>query len=283
MLKIITDSASDIVNNTREDLTVLPVTITFGEEQFQDGVNLTHRMFYEKLVECDELPVTSQVAPFAFEEAYRRAKEQGDKVIVITLSSKLSGTWQSANIAAEEYGDVVVKVVDSENASMGQHALVEYALRLKDSGMEAERIVERLDKDKGRIRLVALLDTLEYLKKGGRISRAAAMAGNLLSIKPVIAIQRGEVAILGKARGSRQGNNLLAEQIRQTGGIDFEKPFFLGYTGFSDATLQKYIADHEAFWKTSVDALETSSVGGTIGTHVGPGAIGVAFFSAGEM
>lgn len=282
MIKIITDSASDIVDNTREDLIVLPVTITFGEEQFQDGVNLTHRMFYEKLVECDELPVTSQVPPYAFEEVYRRVKEQGDQAIVITLSSKLSGTWQSANIAAEEYGDMV-HIVDSENASLGQHALVEYALRLKDSGMATEEIVETLEKDKSRIRLVALLDTLEYLKKGGRISKAAAMAGSLLSIKPVIAIQKGEVAILGKARGSRQGNNLLTEQIGQTGGIDFDKPFFLGYTGFSDETLQKYIADHEALWKDSVDALDTSSVGGTIGTHVGPGAIGVAFFSAGEV
>lgn len=279
MIRIITDSASDIVDNTREDLMVLPVTITFGEEQFQDGVNLTHRMFYEKLVESDELPVTSQVAPFAFEEAYRKVREQGDQAIVITLSSKLSGTWQSANIAAEGYGDVV-KIVDSENASLGQHALVEYAIRLKDSGMEAERIVEKLEKDKGRIRLVALLDTLEYLKKGGRISKAAAMAGSLLSIKPVIAIQAGEVAILGKARGSRQGNNLLTEQISQTGGIDFQKPFFLGYTGFSDELLKKYIADHEALWKAFVDSLEISSVGGTIGTHVGPGAIGVAFFSA---
>ena len=260
---------------------ILPITITFGEEQFQDGVNLTHQMFYEKLIESDELPVTSQVAPFDFEEAYREVKERGDRAIVITLSSKLSGTWQSANIAAEEYGDVV-RVVDSENASIGQHALVEYALRLKERGLSFGEIVERLEVDKSRIRLVALLDTLEYLKKGGRISKAAAMAGSLLSIKPVIAIQRGEVAILGKARGSRQGNNLLAEQIHLTGGIDFEKPFVLGYTGLSDRMLQKYIADHESFWKSSVDALETSSVGGTIGTHVGPGAIGVAFFSAGD-
>ncbi len=281
MIKIITDSASDIVGNTREDLAVLPVTITFGEEQFQDGVNLTHRMFYEKLVECDDLPVTSQVPPFAFEEVYRQVREQGDQAIVITLSSKLSGTWQSANIAAQEYGDTV-HIVDSENASLGQHALVEYALRLKEEGLALEEIVERLERDKKRIRLVALLDTLEYLKKGGRISKAAAMAGSLLSIKPVIAIQGGEVAILGKARGSRQGNNLLTEQISQTGGIDFDKPFFLGYTGFGDEMLQKYIADHEALWKGSVDALETSSVGGTSGTHVGPGAIGVAFFSADE-
>ena len=281
MVRIITDSASDVVGNKREDLRVLPVSITFGEEEFQDGINLTHQMFYEKLIECDELPVTSQVPPFAFEKAFREAMETGNQVIAITLSSKLSGTWQSACIAAEGFGGKV-RVVDSENASIGQHALVEYALRLKDAGLGIEEIVERLEADKKRIRLIALLDTLEYLKKGGRISKAAAMAGSLLSIKPVIAIQRGEVAILGKARGSKQGNNLLAEQIRQTGGIDFGKPFVLGYTGLSDAMLRKYIKDHESFWKSSVDALETSSVGGTIGTHIGPGAIGVAFFSAGD-
>ena len=281
MIKIITDSASDIVDNEREDLIILPITITFGDEQFQDGVNLTHRVFYEKLIESDELPVTSQVPPFAFEEAYRKVKGEGDQAIVITLSSKLSGTWQSAHIAAEEYKDVV-RVVDSENASLGEHALVQYALRLVDDGLSAAEIVEKLEADKSRIRLVALLDTLEYLKKGGRISKAAAMAGSLLSIKPVIAIRQGEVVVLGKARGSKQGNNLLTEQIGLTGGIDFEKPFVLGYTGLSDTMLQKYIADHEALWKPFVEKLETSSVGGTIGTHIGPGAIGVAFFSAGE-
>ena len=279
MVRIITDSASDITDNNREELIILPINITFGEEEFQDGVTLTHRMFYEKLIESDELPVTSQVPPFTFEEIYRKVKAQGDRAIVITLSSKLSGTWQNANLAAQEYEDTVT-VVDSENASLGQRALVEYALRLIEKGLSYEEILERLETDKSRIRLIALLDTLEYLKKGGRISKAAALAGSLLSIKPVIAIQGGEVAILGKARGSRQGNNLLAEQIRQTGGIDFEMPFVLGYTGFSDVMLQKYIADNEALWKHSVDALETASVGGTIGTHVGPGAIGVAFFSA---
>ncbi len=278
MIRIITDSAADMGDIIREDLTILPIHITFGDQEFQDGVDMTHQMFYERLIESDELPVTSQVAPFAFEEAYKAAKEKGEEVIAITLSSKLSGTWQSANIAAESYEDMV-HVVDSENVSIGQRVLVEYALCLKDGGMTALEIVEKLEAEKKNIRLIALLDTLEYLKKGGRISRAAAVAGSLLSIKPVIAIQSGEVAILGKARGSRQGNNLLAEQIRLTGGIDFSRPYVLGYTGLSDMLLQKYIADNEVLWKDHVEALDAVSVGGTIGTHTGPGAIGAAFFS----
>ncbi len=280
-MKIITDSASDIVDNQREDLLVLPITISFGAEEFRDGENLTHREFYEKLVESDELPVTSQIPPAVFEQAYEEVTNNGEEAIVITMSSKISGTYQSANIGAEDYQGKVF-IVDSENASLGQRILVEYALRLKDQGLSVQEILEKLEKEKKNIRLIALLDTLEYLKKGGRISKAAAVAGNLLSIKPVIAIKNGEVAILGKARGSRQGNNLLAEEIRHANGIDYEMPFVLAYTGLTDAVIQKYIDDHESLWKGIVDRPVPASVGGTIGTHIGPGAIGIAFFAASD-
>lgn len=278
-IKIITDSASDMVEETRGNFTCLPLTITFGEEEYLDGINLSHREFYEKLIESDELPHTSQATPFAFEEEYKKAVENGDQAIVITISSKLSGTWQSAMCAAQEFEGKVF-VVDSENVTIGQHVLVEYALRLRDQGKTAEEIVAELERSKKRIRLVALLDTLEYLKKGGRISKTVAFAGGLLSIKPVIAIEDGEVVILGKARGSKQGNNLLCQEIEKTGGIDFAMPHFLGYTGLSDALLQKYIRDSEALWKGRLDKLQITTVGGAIGTHAGPGAIAVAFFAA---
>ncbi len=296
-IHFITDSASDIVNPGREDLSVLPMTITFGEEEFLDGVSLTHREFFERLIECDDLPTTSQIAPYAFTQAIRTVTERGDIAIVITMSSRLSGTWQSACIAAEEFEERAF-VVDSENVTVGERALVEYALRLKDAGKDAREIVDELNQAKKRIQLIALLDTLEYLKKGGRISKTAALAGSVLSIKPVIGIVDGEVAMLGKARGSKQGNNLLAEQIRRAGGIDFEKPFFLGYTGLSDALMQKYIKDSEALWIEHMGcvpagcasgggdpaddcarSLPIATVGGTIGTHVGPGGIAIAFFA----
>ena len=258
---------------------ILPITITFGTEEFQDGVNLTHKEFYERLIESDELPITSQIPPAVFEEAYKAAAGQGDEIIVITISSKLSGTYQSANIGAEDYQGKVY-IVDSENASLGERILVEYALRLKDQGFSAEDIVEALEKEKKNIRLIALLDTLEYLKRGGRISKAAALAGNLLSIKPVIAVQGGEVAVLGKARGSKQGNNLLAEEIARANGIQYNMPFILAYTGLTDVVIQKYIDDHESLWKGIVERPVPASVGGAIGTHIGPGAIGIAFFAA---
>ncbi|MBD5156982.1 MAG: DegV family protein [Butyrivibrio sp.] len=276
-IRIVTDSASDIANGERNDVTVLPLKLRFGDEEFMDGVDISHKEFYEKLIETEELPITSQATPYDYEEVYKEAAAAGDTLIVITLSSKLSGTYQSAVIAAADYDNIYV--VDSENVTVGEHVLVELALRLKDSGMEAKDIAEQLERKKKKIRLVALLDTLEYLKKGGRISKTAAVAGSLLSIKPVIAIENGEVVMLGKARGSRHGNNLLVEKIKESGGIDFEKPHILGYTGLSDALLRKYIADSEALWRDEVERLEITSVGAAIGTHVGPGAIAVAFFA----
>ena len=277
-IKIITDSASDMGMAARDGLEILPMTITFGGQEFKDGINLSHHEFYEKLVEGDELPHTSQITPFAFDQAFQKAVQEGQEVVVITMSAKLSGTWQSAVTAANEYKGKVF-VVDSENVTVGERVLVEYALRLRQEGLSAHDIAEKLEQVKKKVCLVALLDTLEYLKKGGRVSKAVAFAGGLLSIKPVVAVQDGEVVILGKARGSRQGNNLLVQQIQQTGGIDFSMPHVLGYTGLSDALLKKYINDSEALWKHGVERLEIGTVGGTIGTHVGPGAIAVAFFS----
>lgn len=278
-IRIITDSASDMIAETIEDFEFIPLTVTFGEEEYQDGINLSHKEFYEKLVESDELPHTSQATPFVFEEAYKRAVANGDEVLVVTMSAKLSGTWQSAVTAADSFEGKVF-VVDSENVTVGEHALIDYALRLRAQGMGAREIAAELDAAKKRIRLVALLDTLEYLKKGGRISKAAAFAGGILSIKPVVAVEGGEVVVLGKARGSKQGNNLLCEEIKKAGGIDFSMPHFLGYTGLSDALLQKYVRDSETLWKEELSELRITTVGGAIGTHVGPGAIAVAFFCA---
>lgn len=252
------------------------MTISFGEEQYQDGITLSHKEFYEKLIESDTLPTTSQIPPYTFQKAVEEAVGQGEKVIIITISSRLSGTWQSAMMAAENYPDSVY-VVDSENVTVGEHILVEYALRMKDNGMTIEAIVEELESIKKRIRLVALLDTLEYLKKGGRVSKTVAFAGEMLSIKPVVAIENGEVVVIGKARGSKKANNFIIEKIQESGGIDFDKPYFLGYTGLSDQLMHKYVEDNSSLWADHVKELSVETVGGTIGTHAGPGAIAVAW------
>ena len=242
-----------------------------------DGINLTHRQFYEKLIEGEDLPTTSQIAPAQFEDAFRQAVETGEDVVAVVLSSKLSGTWQSACVAAEEFPGRVF-VVDSQNATIGECVLVERAVQLMDQGLDAAAVAARLEEEKTDIRLVGLLDTLEYLKRGGRVSASVAFVGGLLSIKPVVAVRDGEVVMLGKARGSKNGNNLLVQEIRKTNGVDFTRPYRLGYAGLDDSLLQKYITDSSALWAGQAGSLPTGTVGGTIGTHVGPGAIAVAFF-----
>ena len=276
-VRIITDSGSDFTSSCPPCVTVLPLTITFGMESFQDGVTLSHQEFYEKLIEDDALPTTSQIAPIQFEDAFRQAVEAGESVVAVILSAKLSGTWQSACIAAEEFPDQVF-VVDSETVTIGERILVERAIELADQGMDARSIAAQLEQEKKDIRLVALLDTLEYLKRGGRISSSAAVVGGLLSIKPVVAVQDGEVALLGKARGSKNGNNLLVQLIEKTNGVDFTRPYRLRYTGLNDSLLQKYIADSKALWAGHTEDLPIGTVGGAIGTHAGPGAVAVAFF-----
>ena len=277
-ITIITDSASDISQNNNKGVTVLPMTITFGEENYEDGVSLTPDNFYMKLIESSALPKTSQVSPYAFGQAYENSLKSADYVIVITLSSQLSGTYQSACIAADDY-DGRVFVIDSENVTVGEQILVDYALSLIDKGIEVNTIVSQLNTMKKRIRLVALLDTLEYLKKGGRISSGAAFLGNVLSIKPVIAIVDGEVSFLGKARGSKQGNNFLIQQVDTYGGIDYSLPVLLGYTGCSTVLMDKYIKDSSSLWEGRIPVPDIIQVGATIGTHIGPGGIAVAFFS----
>ena len=182
-IRIITDSASDILASCRPEITVLPMTVTFGETAYRDGIDLTHRQFYELLIEGESLPTTSQISPLPFEEAFQDAVNAGEQVIAVTLSAKLSGTYQSACAAAQNFPGQV-HVVDSENATIGEGILVQRAVQLMDQGLEAAEIARLLEFEKKRICLIALLDTLEYLKRGGRISKSAALVGGVVSIKP---------------------------------------------------------------------------------------------------
>lgn len=275
-VRIVIDSSTDLRPEIVDRVSVVPLTISFGEDVFVDGVTIDRKRFYEKLIESDVIPKTSQPSPDAFMKVYEEAKAAGEEVVVITVSSKLSGTFQSAMIAAEEYDNVFI--VDSRSVAIGAGILAEYALRLADGGMEAKDIFESLIAQRQNVRVIAMLDTLEYLRRGGRISGAAAFAGGLLSIKPVVSIEDGEIRILGKARGSKQGNNLLMKEIEVSGGVNFEMPLLLGYTGLSDALLKKYIEDSADLWAGNVEKLPETVVGSSVGTHAGPGAVAVAYF-----
>ena len=274
--RIIVDSTADLMPEFKSRVTIVPLTVKFGDEEFIDGVTIDHKTFYEKLIESDELPTTSQATPDAFIREFDKAKEAGEAVVVITLSSKFSGTCQSAKIAAADYENIYI--VDSGSAAMGSGILVELAVKLLDEGKSAEEIANILEEEKKKIIIIALVDTLEYLKKGGRISKAVAFAGGLMNIKPVLSVIDGEIETLGKARGSKMGNNLLVQEIEKAGGIDFSKSVLLGYSGISDALLKKYIEDSRPLWEDGLDEVRYTTVGSVIGTHLGPGSIVVAFF-----
>ncbi len=274
--RIIVDSTIDLTPAFRERVHVVPLTVHFGDTEYVDSLSLDKRTFYEKLIESDVLPTTSQATPDAFMQEFQLAKEAGETALVITLSAKLSGTYQSAMIAAQDYDNVYI--VDSDSTAIGSGILVELAFSLLDSGMSVPQVVARLEEEKEKILVIALVDTLEYLKKGGRISKTVAIVGGIMNIKPVCSIDHGEIKVLGKARGSKMGNNILVQEIEKAGGVDFTKPVLLGYTGISDALLLKYIEDSKHLWEGNLPEIRYEIVGSVIGTHAGPGAIAAAFF-----
>lgn len=286
-IRIIVDSSADIEEDYARDhgIQIIPMTITFGNEEFAEGVDITRTEFFQRLVETDELPRTSQIPPMVFQDIFQEIVTAGDTAVVITLSSHISGTYQSACIAAAPFKESVF-VVDSENATIGERLLAERAWALREEGLSAADIAYCLDQKKKDIRLVASLDTLEYLHRGGRISGAAAAIGGLLSIKPVVGVVDGDVVVLGKARGSKASRNMVFEEIEKAGGVDLTRPIWVAYSGLSDKTARKYIADSLAIATekgliSSPDEIEMplTLVGAVIGTHVGPGGVAFAFFA----
>ena len=280
MIKIIVDSASDVEQDEADELgiSLIPMKVRFGDEEYSDGINLTHKEFFEKLIESAELPQTSQINEYSWEERFKELTADGSEVIAITISSRLSGTYSSAVKAAKKFGGKIY-VIDSMEACIGERILLQYAIRLVKEGRSATEIFKEINKKKSKIQLLAVLDTLKYLRKGGRISSVAAIAGEMLSIKPVVSVVKGEVKLVGKAIGSKKSNNLLNQLVEKCGGIDFDMPYVLGFSGLSDDYLQKYLNDSERLWKGKAEFIPFYMIGSTIGTHVGPNAIAVAFFA----
>ncbi len=276
-VRIIVDSTVDISLHGESLSYCVPLTVRFGKEEFLDRVELSPAEFYEKLTSGAEMPSTSQANISDFERIFDRITENGDEAVVITISSKLSGTYHSACIAAESYkGNVFV--VDSKNVSIGSGVLAEFALRLAEDGLTAWDIARRLTVERENVKVAAVFDTLEYLKRGGRLSSAAAFAGSLLALKPVITVKDGEIAVIGKARGSRQMHSALFREIEDCGGINHIKPCLFGYTGIDDTAIKGFIEDGASLWQGIPEPLQVTTVGSAVGTHAGPGAIAVAFF-----
>lgn len=279
-VRLISDSACDMTQREAKEhgVTILPLKTMIDGVEYLDGVTITTEEFYEKLENCKKLPTTSQLSPTEFEDALRPLVESGDEVVIITLAGKLSGTAQGAAIAAAEVGGDVW-VVDSGSVTIGQGILLRYAIQLREQGLTGREITAELERVKPRICLLARVDTLEYLVRGGRLSKTVGFAGTLLNIKPVLSVEDGEINVLGKARGSRQSDNMLTQFIQKKGGVDFSMPVMLAYSGTDDALLKGYIDNSRALWEGHLDTLPITMIGSTISTHAGPGAIAVAFFA----
>lgn len=281
MIRILTDSTADFTHEQLSEyrLRCVPLTVNFGQNSFLEGVDLTTEEFYEKLQTDKNLPTTSQPSPDLFLQEFEDAKAAGEDVVTVVISGQLSGTLQSAKLAAELSGwEDHIYIVDSLSVTLGEQLLVRRALALRESGYTAAEIAQRLEEEKSDIRLYAVVDTLTYLQKGGRLPKAAAIAGTLMGIKPVIAIEDGKVKVAGKARGLAGAYvhifKLIAEQ---DGGLDILRPFILGYTGSASTIrpFEKYIQD-----TMHLPVSLISPIGAVIGTHAGPGACGIAYFAA---
>ena len=277
-VKFIIDSASDVLPGECKKLDVIhvPLTVRFGNKEFADAVDLSHKKFYNMLTSGKEAhPTTSQVTPAAWSEVMEQVVENGDTAVVITISSKLSGTYQSACIAAEEFEGKIF-VVDSMTATIGERLLLQYGIRLAAEGLDAATIATKLDAVTDKVRIYARLDTLEYLRKGGRISSATAVVGTMLNIKPIIAVRDGVVENVAKARGPKAADKQLRELVAKSGGIDFSKPLCAAWSGLEDDNLKTFLADSsDMLCGTEVPV---ATVGCVIGAHVGPGAVALAYF-----
>lgn len=278
MIRILTDSASDILPAEAAELgvTVIPLNVTLEDGTVvRDGVDLTPSEYYTHLTSCRKLPTTSQPSPELFERFFLEASAAGDEVIGIFLSHELSGTYQCAKLAADMANVDNVLFVDSESVCLGEALLVRLAVHLRDSGKTAGQIAAILEHAKEHLHLVAAIDDLKYLRKGGRLPAAVAVAGGMLGIKPLITIKEGKVAMAGKARGLPGAYVALFKKIEELGGVNLSFAALAGYTVSTRevAPIQTYLCD-----TLHLEQPLVHQIGCVIGTHAGPGAFGLAFF-----
>ena len=272
MIRILTDSTCDLlpVEAARLGVEVVHMQVRFEDgEVFRDGLDITPDEFYDRLVKCDKLPTTSQPSPQDFMDRFEEAKAAGDEVVAILISGLLSGTYQSARIAADSCEYDKIHLVDSMNATLGEQLLVRLAVQMRADGATAEEIVAELERRRMDVRLVAVVDDLKYFRKGGRLTGAQALAGSLLGVKPVVAVRDGKVGLAGKARGMPGAYVALFKLMDTEGGLDETMPYMIGYTAHRKAAepIHRYLTQN-----LGLEAPLCRHIGTAIGTHAGPGA-----------
>lgn len=276
-IRIITDSTSDIPFEKQDELgiEIVSLTVRFGDEEYIDGVTLTKPEFYKKLTECSELPTTAQVNPEKFAEVFRKYDEQ-DEIIGIFISANLSGTYQSAVIAKELVDSDRIHVINSRNVTFGLALLVYEAVRMRNAGHTAAEICETMEDLTERLRFYAVVDTLKYLKMGGRLSASSALLGTMLRIKPIITISKeGKVDVADKKPGQKAAIEAIAQKVIE------EKPDSGYQVVFGDADAPNLTKMLKESLNGVVDIAGSASVdlGAVVGTHAGPGCAGLAFIA----
>lgn len=275
-VKFIIDAGCDLNVQQAEAMgvTLIPMIIRFGTEEYRSGVDISNEEFYQKLATYKENPTTSQPTPYEFEKAYKKIVKDGDEAVVLCVSSALSGTYQSATIAADGC-EGRIYVIDTRAVSLGEKILLDYAMILKDRGFSAKEIAAELDRKKQDVRVYGAVDTLDYLIRGGRLSKAAGAVGSVLGIRPVLYLSDGALGVAGKARGPKGAISMTHKLIAEVG-VDASLPYAVGYTGSDPAVLDPFLQAQDSVW--SGKEVPVFNVGSTVGTHTGPGLFLAAFF-----
>lgn len=278
MLHLVTDSTSDLLAEgaQKRNLTVVPLTVRFGEEQLRDGVDIDSATFYRRLVGSQALPTTSQPSPEQFAEVYRALLQSpGDEVVSVHLPAHLSGTVQSANLAAREVDPERVHVVDSWTISGGLQLLLDLAVRERDQGLDAATVVKNLERRRDRVTCYVLLDTITYLQKGGRIGRAQAFIGGVLNVKPIVSVEKGEVGPAARVRSKQQGVAKMVELVRGNGPLEA-----ISMMHGDAAAAAGEVRDRLTELLPELE-IPLGQLGPVVGTYAGPGSVGVAVLRAG--
>lgn len=275
MIHIVTDSTADLPKKVVEEygIHVVPLTVHFGDEEFQDGVNLSTEEFYERLASSPVMPRTSQPSAAAFAQVYEEISQPGDTILSFHISSSLSGTHQSALLAARQFDDRQIEVVDTRLVSMALGMVVMRAAGAKNRGLDAEEILAECQRAAGATQVIFVVDTLDYLQKNGRIGKAQALVGGLLNVKPILMLEDGVVAPLEKIRGSAKARRRLIEKAQTLVPPDTVDEVALLHAAAEDQATAVAEQLRAAFPSVNFHIAE---LGPTVGAHAGPGTVGVA-------
>ncbi len=275
MLRILIDSAADYLpaDAAKKNIEFIPLTVTLDGTPYQDGVDLTTDEYYDKLSRAAEFPKTSQPSPQAFADIFQNVKDKGDEMICITLAAALSGTYQSANIAKKMVEYDRIHIINAKTATCAIRVLADYARDLADQGVSTLEIVDKVKALREKVKIYAILNTLEYLYKGGRLSKGAATIGEMVSLKPIITLDsEGAIMVPGKCVGKNKATMFVMKAL-DTVEVDTSFPFYTIYTlGTENCEHLEKKLDTAGY--SIADRLQ---IGATIGSHIGPGVFGVIF------